>query len=65
MNESNFMDIVRGLGASVSSGFLGGGTMQGDFVLCDGPSMGYSVMLTGDSGFLEHPHDETGVTLTW
>jgi hypothetical protein len=65
MNESQFVDLMRGLGASVSSGILGGGTMQGDFVLCDGPSMGYSVVLTGDSGFLEHPHDETGVTLTW
>ncbi len=65
MNESNFMDLMRGLGASVSSGILGGGTMQGDFVLCDGPSMGYTVVLTGDSGFLEHPRDETGVTLTW
>lgn len=65
MNESSFIDLMRGLGASVSSGLFGGGTMQGDFVLCDGPSMGYNVMLTGDSGFLEHPHDETGVTLTW
>ena len=65
MNESHFVDLMRGLGASVSSGLLGGGTMQGDFVLCDGPSMGYSVVLTGDSGFLEHPHDETGVALTW
>ena len=65
MTESHFVDLMRGLGASVSSGFLGGGTMQGDFVLCDGPSMEYSVTLTGDSGFLEHPHDETGVALTW
>jgi hypothetical protein len=65
MSESQFIDLVRGLGASVSSGLLGGGTMQGDFVLCDGPSMGYSMVLTGDSGFLEHPHDETGVVLTW
>lgn len=65
MNESHFVDLMRGLGASVSSGILGGGMMQGDFVLCDGPSMGYSVMLTGDLGFLEHPRDEAGVTLTW
>jgi hypothetical protein len=65
MNESNFVDLMRGLGASISSGFFGGGTMQGDFVLCDGPSMGYSVILAGDSGFLEHPRDETGFTLTW
>lgn len=65
MKESDFVDLMRGLGASVSSGLFGGGAMQGDFVLCDGPSMGYSVILAGDSGFLEHPHDETGFTLTW
>ena len=37
----------------------------GDFVLCDGPSVDFTVELKGDRGFLEHPTDQAGLKLSW
>jgi hypothetical protein len=37
----------------------------GDFVLRDGPIMGYSLVLKGDRGWLEHDTDSEDATLSW
>jgi len=65
VSESQFADIARGLGAEVSSGFFGTGSLQGDFVLCDGPAFSYAWVLKGHRGFLENEEDRTGAKLSW
>ena len=65
MSMGHLAEIAKGLGADTSRGFLGPGTIQGDFVLCDGPLTQYSLDLRGDLGFLRHGEDSSDVSLTW
>ena len=65
INESQLADIARGLGADVSSGFFGPGSVEGDYVLCDGPALSYSWMLRGHRGFLENTEDVAAARFSW
>jgi len=65
VSESQFADVARGLGAQVSSGLLGTGSLQGDFVLCDGPALSYTWMLKGHRGFLENEEDRAEAKFIW
>ena len=65
MAFSQAENLARDFGASVTSGILGGGMLQGSFVLCDGPMLGYSLVLKGDRGWLEHDADSADMTLSW
>lgn len=65
VSESQFAEVVRGLGAQVSSGVFGVGGVQGDFVLCDGPALAYSWVLSGHRGFLENEEDRTDARFAW
>src|SRR5271157_1060364 len=38
VSEGRIAEVARGLGAQIASGLLGGGRVEGDFVLCDGPA---------------------------
>ncbi|MDA4135007.1 MAG: hypothetical protein OK441_05510 [Thaumarchaeota archaeon] len=65
MDISQIEDLARGFGATVSSGPILGGRVQGDLVLCDCPRIQYSLVLTGDRGWLKHDTDEGRVVVTW
>ena len=65
ISESQLADIVRGLGGEVSSGIFGPGSVEGDFVLCDGPAISYSWVLRGHRGFMENVEDATEGRFTW
>ncbi len=65
ISESQLADLVKGLGGQVSSGIFRGGSVEGDFILCDGPAIDYKVVLRGHRGFLENPEDTVNATLSW
>jgi len=65
MSESQCAEVAKGLGAQESSGIFGPGSMQGDFVLCDGPAFSYSWILRGHTGFLENEQDQTDAKFEW
>ncbi len=65
MSERQLSEWAGGLGAAYSSGFLGPGNLEGDFILCDGPLTEYSLTLRGDLGFMRHAEDTASVTLSW
>ena len=65
LTESHLAEIGKGLGAQESSDFFGPGGLEGDFILCDGPSISYSWILRGHRGLLENPEDQTGAKFTW
>ncbi len=65
MSMGELSDIARGLGAESSPGLFGPGSLQGDFLLCDGPLTEYSLTLRADHGLFQHSEDSTDATLTW
>jgi hypothetical protein len=65
LSEKELAQVASGLGAQESQGFLGPGSMQGDYVLCDGPAIGYSLSLKGHRGLLENDEDVTYAKLSW
>ncbi len=65
LSMSHLAEIAKGLGADTSRGFLGPGSVQGDFILCDGPLTQYSLGLRGDLAFLRHEEDWSDVSLSW
>ena len=65
ISEPQLAQIARGLGAQISSGIFGGGSVEGDFVLCDGPAMSYVWKLRGHRGFLENVEDQTDSKISW
>jgi hypothetical protein len=65
MSMGELAGVAQGLGAQFSSGFFGPGSIIGDYVLCDGPRTGYSLLLRGDLGLLRHEEDSTQASLTW
>ncbi len=65
MRMGNLSEIARGLGADFSSGVFGPGSLNGEFLLCDGPMTRYSLIMKGDLGFFRHVEDSAGATLTW
>jgi hypothetical protein len=65
VTEGHIADVARGLGAQISSGILGGGNVEGDFVLCDGPATSYAWILRGHRGLLENEEDQSDAKFTW
>jgi hypothetical protein len=65
ISEKEIANVARGLGAQVSSGLLGPGSVEGSYVLCDGPAVTYVWYLKGHRGFLENVEDRTGAKFTW
>jgi hypothetical protein len=65
MNMEQLSEIAQGLGADFSSGFFGPGSLNGEFLLCDGPLTEYSLTLRGDLGFFRHVEDSTAASLAW
>ena len=65
VTQGHIADVARGLGAQISSGILGGGSVEGDFVLCDGPATTYSWVLRGHRGMLENEEDSSDAKFTW
>lgn len=65
MSRGDLSEIARGLGAEFSPGLFGPGSLEGDFLLCDGPLTEYSLTLRGDLGFFQRQGDSTKVALTW
>jgi hypothetical protein len=65
ISESHLADVVRDLGGQISSGVFGAGSVEGDFVLCDGPAMSYTWLLKGHRGFMENVEDQTDAKFTW
>ncbi len=65
MSEPQLAEVAKGLGAELSPGFLGPGSVEGTFVLCDGPAISYSWVLKGHRGFLENAEDSTAAKFTW
>ena len=65
MSESQLAQVAKGLGAQMSSGLLGPGSVEGAFVACDGPSVSYSWVLKGHRGLLENDEDSAGAKFAW
>jgi hypothetical protein len=65
MSMGDLSEIARGLGARFSRGLFGPGSLDGDFLLCDGPLTEYSLTLRGDLGLFQRLEDSTKVKLTW
>jgi len=65
MSMGELAGVAQGLGAQFSSGFFGPGSIIGDYILCDGPRTGYSLLLRGDLGLLRHEEDSTQASLAW
>ena len=65
MSMGELAGVAQGLGAQFTSGFFGPGSMIGDYILCDGPRTGYSLLLRGDLGLLRHEEDSTQASLAW
>jgi len=65
ISESKLVDVARGLGAQISSGILTSGSVQGDFILCDGPATSYNWSLKGHRGLMENVEDQTEARFTW
>ena len=65
MSMGDLSEIARGLGAQFSPGLFGPGSLEGDFLLCDGPLTEYSLTLRGDLGLFQRLEDSTKVDLTW
>jgi len=65
MSMGDLSEIARGLGARFSPGLFGPGSLEGDFLLCDGPLTEYSLTLRGDLGFFRNVEDSTRVDMTW
>jgi hypothetical protein len=58
-------NLIRGFGGVLGSGILGGGSVTGDFVLCDGPTTSYTLVLRGHRGLLENAQDTAPMGLSW
>jgi hypothetical protein len=65
ISESQLAEVARGLGAQVSAGMFGSGSVEGDYVLCDGPALSYAWTLKGHRGFLESAQDQTDARIGW
>jgi hypothetical protein len=65
LSESQLAQVAAGLGAEESRGIFGPGGVEGDFVLCDGPAIRYSLSLKGHRGPLENDEDQANVKLSW
>ena len=65
MSEAELLKLADGLGAKTSRGLLGLGSVEGDFVLCDGPGMSYTWILRGHRGLMENVVDQTNARFTW
>jgi hypothetical protein len=64
VSESQWSKIAQGVGADISSGLFGG-SLEGDYVLCDGPAFSYRWSLKGHRGLLENQEDQISAKFAW
>jgi hypothetical protein len=62
MTQSAFLDFLKSLGAQVQSGFFA--NIQGDFLLCDGPAIEYTLSLKGEKKYIGKEEDKTTLKLS-
>jgi hypothetical protein len=62
---TSFSDFLRFLGADAktSSFSFSGRYLPNDFVLCDGPALGYTLSLVGEKHLIGYEHDESKISL--
>jgi hypothetical protein len=65
LSEPELAQVAAGLGAEEVKGFFGPSGVEGDYVLCDGPAIKYSLSLKAHRGFMENDEDQADVKLTW
>jgi hypothetical protein len=65
IGEGELIKLAGGLSANMSHEYFSPGSVEGDFVLCDGPAASYSWVLTGHRGLLENAIDQTAAKFTW
>jgi hypothetical protein len=67
MSIYEFLEFLKSLGAGTTKGgislSLSGVYMLNDFFLCDGPTVDYTLRLTGERHILGHVHDESKMFL--
>ncbi len=64
MQLNKFVGFLQTLGAKRGGSLTFGSSLQGTFLLSDGPAMNYTLRLVGDKGFFGREKDETKLTLT-
>jgi hypothetical protein len=62
MPQSAFLDFLKFLGAQVQSGFVP--KTKGDFLLCDGPAIEYTLSLKGEKKYIGKEEDKTMLKLS-
>lgn len=63
MAQGTLLDFLKYLGAEVKTGLFG--SINGDFLLCDGPAMKYTLSLKGEKKYIGKEEDETNVTVNF
>jgi hypothetical protein len=66
MSLGAFVDFLKNLGADAKQSFFSlGSYIPNDFLLCDGPTMNYTLRLRGEKHFLGHEEDKTKISLNY
>jgi hypothetical protein len=64
MSLNDFLGFLNYLGANSKQSFFSLGTyLPSDFLLCDGPTMNYTLSIKGEKHFIGHEEDKTKITL--
>jgi len=63
MSHADFFNFIKTLGADVQKGSIFS-TLKGDFVLCDGPAMQYTLTLKGEKKYIGKEEASTAVKLS-
>lgn len=63
MTLSDFIGVLNYLGAEAKQGFFSLSAMPNAFLLCDGPTMDYTLSLKGEKHLIGHEEDKTKITL--
>ncbi len=61
MTEPAFVGFLESLGAEVKKGFFA--SLKGDFLLCDGPAIEYTLILKGEKRYIGKEEDKTSIKL--
>jgi hypothetical protein len=66
MSLGAFVDFLKYLGADAKQSFFAMGSyLPNDFLLCDGPTMDYTLRFRGEKHFVGHEEDKTKISLTY
>ena len=61
MTQAAFVDFLKSFGAEAKGGFFGG--LNGDFLLCDGSAIEYTLSLKGEKRYIGKEEDKTKIKL--